>query len=397
MDNKAAERTRGCETGARGDIADQIERELREERDRWDDDLCDAQMDKTCVMAGFLDHIAECETALGKRKKRVEELGRHINDLTRENAELRKRAMPEGMEWLVDAWPRFKDDAPVRLLDYFERYGEENGVSAVTVYADGSFALNFLAYSKGERVNRPAPKVLDADGVEIRVGETVYLLPGDWCDKFPCLGYHGDEEMAVFSLHANHVEGGIGCRDTRRLKGTCYPQPSQLTHRAPVLAADGRPLLEKNIVFDKDTGEKMGVDAVNAGVITCRRLEHGGAVVYCNPRSLTHERPVLAADGRPLREGETVWDEQTGSAATVKGFDRMLGEPCAVIDFAGIEQRVRGKLLTHERPVADTWERLEEDADRTASLFDAFDSDASADIRDLVRRAKALAERERGE
>ena len=51
--------------------------------------------------------------------------------------------------------------------------------------------------------------------------------------------------------------------------------------------------------------------------------------------------------------------------------------------------RCRAEYLTHELP--DSWERLDEDADRTASLFDAFDADASADIRDLVRRAKALA------
>ena len=87
--------------------------------------------------------------------------------------EMRPRLMPEGMEWLVEAWPRFEDDSPVRLLDDFERYGEESGVSAVTMYVDGSFALNCRAYSKGERVNRPAPKVLDADGEEIRVGDTV--------------------------------------------------------------------------------------------------------------------------------------------------------------------------------------------------------------------------------
>ena len=50
----------------------------------------------------------------------------------------------------------------------------------------------------------------------------------------------------------------------------------------------------------------------------------------------------------------------------------------------------RGQL-TRERP--DSWERLEEDADTTAHLFDAFDADASARIRDLVRRARELAER----
>ena len=89
---------------------------------------------------------------------------------------LELRLMPDGMEWLVEAWPRFEDGEPVRFLDGFERYGDENSVGIVTMYPDGSFALNCRAYSKGERVNRPAPEVLDADGVEIRVGDTVYTL-----------------------------------------------------------------------------------------------------------------------------------------------------------------------------------------------------------------------------
>ena len=52
----------------------------------------------------LIGHVAECEAALGRRNQRIEELGHRVSDLTRENAELRRRAMPEGMEW-----PRFED------------------------------------------------------------------------------------------------------------------------------------------------------------------------------------------------------------------------------------------------------------------------------------------------
>lgn len=47
----------------------------------------------------LLGHIAECETALGRRWRRIEELGQRVSDLTNESAELRKRAMPQGYEW----------------------------------------------------------------------------------------------------------------------------------------------------------------------------------------------------------------------------------------------------------------------------------------------------------
>ena len=89
---------------------------------------------------------------------------------------LDRRLMPEGMERLVDAWPRFGDGEPVRFLDDFERYGEKNGVSAVTMYSDGSFALNFRAYSKGESVKRPTPK----DSWE-RLEEDANKNPFDYC------------------------------------------------------------------------------------------------------------------------------------------------------------------------------------------------------------------------
>ena len=59
-------------------------------------------------------------------------------------------------------------------------------VCDATFYAD-SWALwcdredmSGRLYGKyGERVKRPAPEVLDADGVPIKVGDTVYFVDGD--------------------------------------------------------------------------------------------------------------------------------------------------------------------------------------------------------------------------
>ena len=130
------------------------------------------------------------------------------------------RLMPEGMEWLVEAWPRFEDSRPVRFSDDFERYGEENGVSAVTMYKDGSFALNFRAYSKGERVNRPAPKVYDADGAEIRAKETVF-------DK------NAGEELIVTGFEDGRVWCEHRMTDADALPVRGMWSPSLLTHERP--------------------------------------------------------------------------------------------------------------------------------------------------------------------
>lgn len=88
-----------------------------------------------------------------------------------------ERALPEGMEW-----PRFEDGELVKVGDEVEYKGETMRVYLATFDADG-WALwcsregidGRLSGSYGERVKRPTPKVLDADGVPIEVGDTVYL------------------------------------------------------------------------------------------------------------------------------------------------------------------------------------------------------------------------------
>lgn len=88
-----------------------------------------------------------------------------------------ERALPADMEW-----PRFEDGELVKIGDDVEYKGETMRVYLATLDADG-WALwcsrdgidGRLSGSYGERVKRPAPKVLDADGAPIEVGDTVYL------------------------------------------------------------------------------------------------------------------------------------------------------------------------------------------------------------------------------
>lgn len=84
--------------------------------------------------------------------------------------------------------PRFEDGEPVQISDM-----EEIGALATyRVYMDGSWEFEPDKYedetspklwdvqfgTKSERVKRPAPEALGADGLPIVVGETVYLLDG---------------------------------------------------------------------------------------------------------------------------------------------------------------------------------------------------------------------------
>ena len=248
--------------------------------------------------------------------------------------ELDRRLVPEGMEW-----PRFEDGEPVRIGD---------GVSVAVHDEDGDFERSMTADSisfgehgiivcdprhlvrllSGERVRRPAPKVLDADGAEILVGDTVY-----------------DTELAngdKFTVESIDKNGDVRARGDKYI------------------------LTQSSVAF-------------------------------------THRAPVLAADGKPLCEGEHVWHVETGTELVVKELPKP-GAYQAVVVFAPPASHLTSfdpDRLTHERP--DSWERLEEDV-AGASCPDVYcanhhidASDTSyewAMARDIVRRAKALAERD---
>ena len=89
-------------------------------------------------------------------------------------AELDRRLMPEGMEW-----PRFEDGEPVCVGDEAP-FGADGTltVTGVELTGGGHFILHGrdggidrpcqTGYQCGQRVKRPAPKALDADGSEIR-------------------------------------------------------------------------------------------------------------------------------------------------------------------------------------------------------------------------------------
>ena len=134
--------------------------------------------------------------------------------------ELRERALPEGIEW-----PRFEDGEPVKVGDEVEFEGETMRVHLATFDADG-WALwcsregidGRLSGAYGERVKRPAPKVLGADGAPIEVGDVVYFVG------------EGERAYAVAKVDAN---GGDYSVDIVEAKDGCpmySVNPENLTH-----------------------------------------------------------------------------------------------------------------------------------------------------------------------
>ena len=294
------------------------------------------QSDEIRVMR---DVIAETCARLG-----VEGTGSTVDDAQVIWREISRRLMPEGMEWLVESWPRFEDDAPVCNGDEISWRDEGGVVNSIELQDGGYFILHaadgaedwiFPQYFPGERVKRPAPKVLDADGAEIRVGDALYYT-------------------------------ATGCKATVR-----------------GINSDG--------TIELDGHENRGWRADR----------------------FAHRAPVLAADGRPLREGEHVYHVETGAELVVKELPKP-GEYQAVVVFYPPASHLMSfdpDQLTHTKPEIDTWERIEEDAKKpTCDYFGHVGgetcetcpgyADSSpqggrgcryAHMADLVRRAEKLA------
>lgn len=260
-----------------------------------------------------------------------------IRRLKEEIEAMRPRLMPEGMEC-----PRYDDGEPVRIGDV----ASDVKVRSVVLREDGIILSDCTSVpgwgtwrSYNGPIKRHAPKVLDADGVEIRVGDTVYEVDDGWR------------------------------------------------------------LMVREILSDR--GDNL------------IKLEHskGGDAVYRYGHQLTHRAPVLAVDGRPLREGETVY--LTDSPTSFVVDDIMTREDGAtVVHLEGGAWNLP-QYLTHERP--DSWERLEEDANKNYTEYWECDgipcyycpaivdgkqpdkrynsANCSEAVKcDLVRRAKRLAE-----
>lgn len=127
-------------------------------------------------------HIEYLNTAIRDKNALLEQRGGTIARLTAEHSELCKQVPSDKERQILAMWPRFEDTGePVMVGDaYVDTDGDDNIVAAVRFdrgCADLVGAEGFYTgFDPGERVKRPVQRVLDADGVEIKVGDTVYEL-----------------------------------------------------------------------------------------------------------------------------------------------------------------------------------------------------------------------------
>ena len=163
-----------------------IQGKLRERRERIEelnreldelDDICGGESVKdTLEEALNLCATIGCEPSSAVGEELVWALGECTSIVS-------KRLMPEGMEW-----PRFEDGEPVRIGDTAP-FGSDDVMEVVGVELNRFGYVLHGSINDGTRecvdgdehgvaVKRPAPKVLDADGVEIYEGRIAYGTRG---------------------------------------------------------------------------------------------------------------------------------------------------------------------------------------------------------------------------
>lgn len=153
-------------------------------------------------------------------------------------AELDKRLMPPGMEW-----PRWDDGKQVSHYDTLE------DATAICLALDGScYSLHYdmsdgerlCLFDGSERIKRPEPEVRGADGLPIKVGETVYTPAGT--------------KMTVRNITGDMVSAGIPTSD----RAHAHMLARFLTHTTP----DTNERIDKDAIMPprRYYAEKIGHD-----------------------------------------------------------------------------------------------------------------------------------------
>lgn len=252
-------------------------------------------------------------------------------------------------------------------------------------------ALHNIAAGIEEKVDEMR-HVLAADGVEVHKGDDVWSTTGEFDGKRTVSSVHIDPDEPPYAMF-EELQKPYSCL-------CCY-----LTRRAPVLAADGEPLEVGQTVYVIANGKTHHVTEVDAVSKRFRSMEQVDGSHWLDPMCFTHQRPVLGADGVPIKKGDTVWHKATGIKYRVFRFSAI--ENCVWGDSDLGSFLLDCSMLTNTKPEpSDSWEKWSEDFIKPPCVYCRdilgveFDDDTELDkafdaqVQDMERRARALAEKE---
>lgn len=183
---------------------------------------------------------------------RNENKSRSVCAAMAEAADTGKRVLSEKERRILDMWPRYEDGEPVWFGDgaavnvgniAIEAIEFTDGCAYVKDGACGDYNTLVQVF---KHVKRPAPEVLDADGVPIKVGDTVYELEtGEEYKVERVFSGAPDPDFPDHAIRCNKVADHI----------MHVFKPDQLTHRHIVLDADGVEIKVGDTVWHEDGSE----------------------------------------------------------------------------------------------------------------------------------------------
>lgn len=161
----------------------------------------------------------------------------------------------------LDMWPKFEDGEPVMIGDEATNNKNQRFTVKRIEFRHGKWMLNdsvteghYLNGKSGKRVKRPAPKALDADGMEIKVGDTVWHEDGS---ELHVIGF-GDVQDGETMLVVEYAAGPTKWGEVRCLSVT-HTRPDsweQLEEDAREFARDNQ------LPHDVDQMERDAVDLI---------------------------------------------------------------------------------------------------------------------------------------
>lgn len=124
--------------------------------------------------------VEHTEDAIRERNARLKMRAELLEQAVNENRELRKQVPSERERQILDMWPKFEDGEYVMLGDGFMGCGGVSDVVELLDFEDDNVRLwgeSGCDIDLGLKpvIKRPTSKVLDADGVPIRKGDTVWF------------------------------------------------------------------------------------------------------------------------------------------------------------------------------------------------------------------------------
>lgn len=247
------------------------------------------------------------DVALGDWKEKVAEL-----DALKKAG----RVMPEGV-----SWPRYENGEPVRIGDEVVMVDKGMPVEAIE-FKDEKVKVKSgymgLMRSYGDPYERPAPKAVGADGLEVKPGDTVWLAKG-YREK---AGSHGTRRDGYLVVAEYNLIGAS--------------------------ALEGMTVYE---TLDD----------------SCVSLTARGS--WCPASWLTHTAPCTDKDGAPIDEGDEVWTEDgcRWKVLGIKSGGHPLQAKCVEGCHRGKRRDLKWTWVSHERP--DSWERLREDVRKDYTAY----------------------------